>query len=111
MNLENIKKINLESIENKHEISLIKEIVKWPKILEDAAVNQEPHRITFFLQSLASKFHSLWNYGKQNPDLRFINTNDKNITMEKLNMIYGLKIVLKDGLDILGVKPLEVMNW
>ena len=46
------------------ELSLIQEIVKWPKILEESVNHQEPHRITYYLQSLASVFHSLWNYGK-----------------------------------------------
>jgi arginyl-tRNA synthetase len=89
---------------------LIKEIVKWPKILEDSVYYHEPHRITFFLQSLASKFHSFWNYGKKNSSKRFINIGNKDLTLARLSLIYSVKIVLNNGLNLLGVKPLEVMR-
>ena len=78
--------------------------------IEEASINQEPHRIPFYLQALSSKFHSLWNYGKQNTNLRFINSKDKHLTFARLGMIYSLKIILSNGLNILGVKPLEVMK-
>ena len=108
--LETIKNCNLNLLDDKQEFLLIQDIVKWPKIIEDAAIYQEPHRISFYLQSLSSKFHSLWNYGKKNAQLRFINLNDKNLTIARLRMIYALKIILNNGLNLLGVKPLEVMK-
>jgi len=110
ISLKNIKKNNFNLINNSYELDLIKFIGKWPKIIEDASVNQEPHRIPFYLQALASKFHTLWNYGKQNTNLRFINSKDKNLTFARLGMIYSLKIILSNGLKILGIKPLEVMK-
>ena len=105
-----IKNCNLNLLDDKQEFLLIQDIVKWPKIIEDAAIYQEPHRITFFLQSLASKFHSLWNYGKQNSELRFINTKKYDLTLARLALIHALKIVLNNGLNLLGVKPLDVME-
>ena len=108
--LETIKNCNLNLLDDKQEFLLIQDIVKWPKIIEDAAIYQEPHRITFFLQSLASKFHSLWNYGKQNSELRFINTKKYDLTLARLALIHALKIVLNNGLNLLGVKPLDVME-
>ena len=110
ISLKNIKKNNLNLINDSYELDLIKFIGKWPKIIEEASINQEPHRIPFYLQALSSKFHSLWNYGKQNTNLRFINSKDKHLTFARLGMIYSLKIILSNGLNILGVKPLEVMK-
>ena len=89
---------------------LIKEIVKWPKVLEDSVKNHEPHRITFFLQSLASRFHSFWNYGKKDPSKRFIIIKNKELTFARLGLVYSVKIVLSNGLNLLGVKPLEEMR-
>ena len=105
-----IKNCNLNLLDDKQEFLLIQDIVKWPKIIEDAAIHQEPHRITFFLQSLASKFHSLWNYGKQNSELRFINTKKYDLTLARLALVHALKIVVNNGLNLLGVKPLDVMK-
>ena len=110
ISLKNIKKHNLKNSNDRNEISLIKEVVKWPKILEDSVCYHEPHRITFFLQSLASKFHSFWNYGKKNPSKRFINLDNKDLTLSRLSLIYSVKIVLNNGLNLLGVKSLEEMR-
>jgi len=108
--LEKIKTKNLKNINDKNEISLIKEIVKWPKVIEDAVCHHEPHRITFFLQSLASKFHSFWNYGKKDSSKRFIIDKNKDLTLSRLGLIYAVKIILNNGLNLLGVKPLEEMR-
>ena len=97
-------------LNDKNEILLIKEIVKWPKILEDAVRYYEPHRISFFLQSLASRFHSFWNYGKKDSSKRFINIGNKDLTLARLSLIYSVKIVLNNGLSLLGVKSLEEMR-
>ena len=108
--LDEIKKNDLKNLNDKNEIVLIKEIVKWPKIIEDSVNYHEPHRITFFLQSLSSKFHSFWNYGKMDPSKRFINIDDKNLTLSRLSLIYSVRIILSNGLNLLGVKPLNVMK-
>ena len=109
ISLNKIKKNNLDKLTDKNEIFLIKEIVKWPKILEDSVNHQEPHRITFFLQSLASKFHSFWNYGKMDITKRFINIDNKELTLSRLSLIYSVRIVIGNGLNLLGVKPLNKM--
>ena len=108
--LDEIKKNDLKNLNDKNEILLIKEIVKWPKIIEDSVYYHEPHRITFFLQSLSSKFHSFWNYGKMDPSKRFINIDNKNLTLSRLSLIYSVRIILSNGLNLLGVKPLNVMK-
>ena len=108
--LAEIKKNDLKNLNDKNEILLIKEIVKWPKIIEDSVYYHEPHRITIFLQSLSSKFHSFWNYGKMDPSKRFINIDDKNLTLSRLSLIYSVRIILSNGLNLLGVKPLNVMK-
>ena len=108
--LNKLKNTDLKKLNNENEISLIQEVVKWPKILEDSVINHEPHRITFFLQTLASKFHSFWNIGKQNSQMRFINMDNETLTLSRLSLIYSVKIVLNNGLNLLGVKSLEVMK-
>ncbi|EJW21755.1 argS protein [alpha proteobacterium IMCC14465] len=92
------------------EISLLKTISAFPRVLESAAVNHEPHRIAFYLQDLASSFHSLWNLGKERPDLKFIIEEQKNVTMARVSMIRSCAFVIASGLDILGVRPEEEMR-
>ena len=110
ISLNEIKKNDLKNLNDKNEILLIKEVVKWPKIIEDSVHYHEPHRITFFLQSLSSKFDSFWNYGKMDPSKRFINIDNKSLTLSRLSLIYAVRIILSNGLNLLGVKPLNIMK-
>ena len=97
-------------IDDPAEIALLKMISAFPRVLESAAVNHEPHRIAFYLQDLASTFHSLWNLGKDCPDLKFIIEDKKNVTMARVSMIRCCAFVIASGLDIMGVRPEEEMR-
>ena len=55
---------------------MIKKITNFPRIIEMSAINFEPHRMAFYLQDLSAEFHSLWNKGVENPELKFIIKND-----------------------------------
>ena len=97
-------------IDDPAEIALLKMISAFPRVLESAAVNHEPHRIAFYLQDLASTFHSLWNLGKERPDLKFIIEDKKNVTMARVSVIRCCAFVIASGLDIMGVRPEEEMR-
>ncbi len=59
-------------LNTKEEIELIKFISLWPRSMELAAKNHEPHRICYYLIELSSLFHSLWNRGKDDKSSKFI---------------------------------------
>ena len=44
---------------------LIKQLAGWPRVVESAAEAHEPHRIAFYLQDVAQRFHGLWTKGKE----------------------------------------------
>ena len=94
----------LDLLKDSDEINLIKQLAGWPRAVEIAAEAREPHRISFYLSSLASDFHALWNKGNADPSLRFIIEDKRNMAL-----IQGVAIVLASGLAILGVKPVETM--
>ena len=80
----------------------MKKICEWPKCLEVSTAKLEPHRISFYLYDLVTLFHSYWNMGKENHELRFISEN-KNYTPSRLILLQALAIVIKNGMSILGV--------
>jgi arginyl-tRNA synthetase len=88
---------------------VIKRLAEYPKMLEGAALAHEPHRISFYLYELASDFHSLWNKGKESPQLRFIVKNEIELTDTRLAFLRAIRYVLGNGLRILGVNPVEEM--
>ncbi len=100
---------NLSLLSSEEEIQLMKLLASWPKVLEGAATHFEPHRIAFYLQNLASSFHSLWNLGKENNDYRFIIEDDEQLTASRLMLAEAVKNVICAGLDIIGVEPMDKM--
>ena len=88
---------------------VVRRLAEYPKMLEGAALAHEPHRISFYLYELASDFHSLWNKGKESPQLRFIVRDDIIITDTRLAFLRAIRYVLSNGLRILGVNPVEEM--
>ncbi len=87
---------------NTYEIDLLKKIFDWPKIIETASKKLEPHRIPFYLYELATIFHSYWSKGNEDERFKFIK-DDKLTNKNTLAVIKLLAIVLKIGMNILGV--------
>ena len=100
---------NISLLNDESELLLIKTMMKWPRIVESAALSHEPHRISYYLYDLASEFHTLWNKGNERVDLRFIIDNNKEITLSRLALIKAFAQIIASGLNILGVDPLEKM--
>jgi len=92
------------------ELSLIKLMAQWPRLVESAAVAHEPHRVAFYLSDLAAEFHGLWNKGNDNKGLRFIVSDDKDLTLARLAMIRAVANVIASGLHVFGVTPVEEMR-
>ena len=90
------------------EIKLIKKISEWPKCIEISSNKLEPHRIPSYLYELSSEFHSYWNLGKDDKSKRFIDDQNK-ISDDKLILIKSVAIVVKSGMEILGVETPEKM--
>ncbi|HUR42669.1 MAG TPA: arginine--tRNA ligase [Aestuariivirga sp.] len=91
------------------ELSLIRRVAEYPRIVEAAASAHEPHRLAFYLFDLAGEFHALWNQGKESPQLRFILKDDTRMTITRLAFLRVIRYVLANGLKILGVRPADEM--
>jgi arginyl-tRNA synthetase len=85
------------------ELSLMRAIALYPRLIEAAALAHEPHRVAFYLYELASEFHGQWTRGKDLPHLRFIIQNDPEVTAARLALVQGVVTVLASGLSVLGV--------
>ena len=93
---------------NEYEERIIRKIFEWPKIVESAAFKLEPHKIPFYLYELSTLFHSYWTKGNDDNRFRFIQ-NGQIKRSEVLVVIYLIAIVLKNGMNILGVSLPEKM--
>ena len=100
----------LERLSDSGEISILRRIALYPRMLEAAAQAHEPHRVAFYLYELASEFHAHWTRGKDSPHLRFIIENDPDTTKARLALVQGIVTVLASGLALLGVEAPEEMR-
>ncbi len=91
------------------EIEIILLLLTYPYLLYQTSNSLEPHRITNYLEKLSSSFHSIWNKGKDNELLRFIDENNLEKTQAKLLWIESLRIVLKNAFDIIGIHAPDSM--
>ncbi|MEM6825060.1 MAG: arginine--tRNA ligase [Pseudomonadota bacterium] len=97
-------------LEDPAEFEVARKIAEWPRLIEIAARNHEPHRIAFYLYELASEFHALWNRGNDHPALRFVHDADPKATAAKIALPRAVGVVISAGLGILGVTPAEEMR-
>ena len=104
-----LSKANLSSLTHASELSLIKKLAEWPRLVELSARLYEPHRLAFYLFDLSSELHSHWGKGVENPHLRFLQSDDMPITKSKIALARAVSIVISSGLAILGVQPAEKM--
>jgi arginyl-tRNA synthetase len=92
------------------ELGLVKLAAQFPRIVEAAAVNHEPHRIAFYLSDLAAAFHGLWNRGNDDPSRRFLIADDPETTRARLALTDGIGQIIRNGLGIMGVAAAEEMH-
>jgi len=84
------------------ELALIRKLAEYPRMIESAALALEPHRMAFYLYDLASAFHSQWNRGTDNVDLRFVKVNEPELTNARLGLVQAVSDVLTSGLALIG---------
>jgi arginyl-tRNA synthetase len=95
--------VKLELLQSADDMALIKKLSLYPEALEAAALNFEPHRITYFLQDLAGEFHSFYNKS------RVITPEEPELTQARLFLLHCVAITLKNALTVLGISAPERM--
>jgi arginyl-tRNA synthetase len=100
----------LDSLNAPEELALIRRLISWPRLVEQAAEAREPHRVAFFLYELAGDFHALWNAGRDNATLRFLQEDKPEETAARVALVAATATVLRSGLNVLGVTPVEEMR-
>jgi arginyl-tRNA synthetase len=93
---------NFELLSTNDELRIIKKILMYPMVFEGSVNSYEPHRITFYLQELSGIFHPYYNKHR-------IVSDDVELTMSRLALCEAIRILLREGLQILGISTPEKM--
>jgi arginyl-tRNA synthetase len=102
--------VPLDGLTAEADMALIRRISAWPRTVEGAALAREPHRIAFFLYDLAADFHMLWNRGREDTTLRFLQPERPAETLGRLALVAATAVVIRSGLAVMGVSPVEEMR-
>ena len=101
INIEN-QFCNLELLKAPEELAIIKTLGIFPEIVEQSALNSEPHKIATYLQDLAAELHSFYNKHR-------VLGEDIEITKARLFLLRAVLRVIKTSLNIFGVSAPERM--
>jgi len=85
-----------------HEQAVLGALVRYPEMLEQAALNRAPHAIVHYLRDLANTFHTYYNAEQ------FI-VGDSRTRNARLALVLGVQQVIRNGLTLLGVSAPESM--
>jgi arginyl-tRNA synthetase len=96
-------------LQSEVDLDIIKTLIDFPRLLELSAKHKEPHRIIYYLYNLAHKLHSLWHAGVVDYNMRCIIESNVALSRARISLIYGLALVIYDGLEIIGIEPLAEM--
>jgi arginyl-tRNA synthetase len=92
------------------ELSLVKRLAQFPRVVDGAAQAREPHRIAFYLYDLAADFHGAWNAGNDDPSRRTVIAGDVSLTQARLYLADAIGQIIRSGLRIMGVEAVEEMK-
>ena len=59
--------------------------------------------------ALAAVFHGLWNAGRDNLELKFIQESDDELTLARMQLVDATALVIKSGLNLLSIDAVEEM--
>jgi len=94
--------VKAELLQLPEELALAKMLARYPEVIVSSALEYEPHRVTFYLQELAAKFHSYYNQHR-------VIVDDAATSEARLYLVNAVKIVLQNALRVLGVSAPEQM--
>ncbi|MDI9231292.1 arginine--tRNA ligase [Staphylococcus caprae] len=90
------------TITNEKAIELLKKVAEFETTIESAAEHRAPHRLTNYIQDLASAFHKFYNAEK-------VLTDDAEKTKAHVAMIEAVRITFHNALTLVGVTAPESM--
>jgi len=105
--------LSIKLLNHPSELELIKQLIRFPEIIEDTARDYQVQRIPQYAIDLATVFHQFYR------DCRVLRSSNKNVAKEdrvseelsqaRLSLILATKIVLKNTLNLMGISAPEKM--
>jgi arginyl-tRNA synthetase len=95
--------ISMHALKNSTELNLIRQLIKFPEIIEETAGDYQVQRLPYYSLELANSFHKLYE------ECRFLDEKNKELSQARLSLVKATQIVLKDTLKLMGISAPEKM--
>jgi arginyl-tRNA synthetase len=102
MELSRLADAELSLLTEPEEIDLMKQIGKFPSVVEEAAEKREVHRIPTFILDMVGLFHSYYNKHR-------VVTEEEGLTLARLALVEAIRQVVKNALGLMGIEAPERM--
>jgi len=93
---------DLTQLQEDEELELVKGLLQYPEVLISCVKSFEPHTLPTYLQNIAGLFHTFYHHHR-------VVTDDKALTLARLNLCKAARIILTNGFKILGISAPEKM--
>ncbi len=94
--------VDLNDVSSGDAKPLVLLLAEFPQLVASAALAREPHRLTTYLRDVSARFHSYYH------DNRIV-TDDRATTAARLFLSQATRIVLRNGLTLLGISTPDRM--
>jgi arginyl-tRNA synthetase len=92
----------LDQLTEERELALLRAVSRYPEVIESAARLRAPHLMAHYLSDLATEFHGYYNAHQFLVD-------DENLRNARLNLVEATRVVLVNGLELLGISAPQEM--
>jgi len=96
------RKYRTKELNHPSELSLAKQLIKFPEIIKDTAYDYQVQRLPRYAVDLAACFHRFYQDCK-------VLTDEKNLRSARMGLVLATKIVLKNTLNLMGISSPEKM--
>ena len=105
-----LAQVPLLGLSHAGERALLRGVALYPDRIAAAAALRDPSRLVVFLAELARAVHGQWKASKDQPQLRFVNEEQRDLTKARLGLVTAAALVLHSGLGVLGVSAPDEMR-
>lgn len=95
--------LSASKLEKPSEMALLKHLANFPNVVNDAAKERAPYKITNYIHDLAGLIHEFYT------ECRVIDRNNIDVSSSRLALCKASKQVMRNALDLIGVSAPEHM--
>ena len=85
------------------ELALIRQLIKFPEIIEETAQDYQVQRLPYYSLELANVFHKFYE------ECRVLDEQNKELSQARIGLIKATQIVLRNVLNLMGIQAPEKM--